>query len=988
MPSRRSSPARALAVGLLSLMLVPLAVVAATVGAPAPALAAATPTANAPMRMQVGPDHPLLLTQMNIGNDMAQTPGFIKDWNDGWSMAQIWASVPDDVKGNIGFVLHQGHNAISDNNPGMSERWLRDNVAEADALGIPVFILWDEGRTLRTNASRWTFLESLYQDYPHFMGTVVSEQTDTLADVPEALRIANLYGGFHVLGSLEEDNLLASRLEDQTYWNSVAQYSENFIFNPKNFHKNFETVNGWTQGAWLAGAFDNWGPYFDGYPYYGCGYFGLNPSGYSGCGDRWSRSMAETVASAMLLDQWQNGATVFHLENQLDIPTRGSLYSPYFYQSILPAFRWILTHHTPTRQNVIDRTGVAFDERAGTISTLADTADSTRTTFYSHVEGTPEFTTVQKSMWYYLRSSGRYGFIPRIPKLAPQSLRDALTASGATLLTKATYDPTLQYGKARQALFDAAYPRISTGDAFVQKAGQDWLVYNTQVRDDFSQDATLALTGNAFTSLSMPQITPHTWATLHEDDTSVAMTIDTYATDRQADLLKPKGPRDMEFNRDFVKYAYVPNPQDSALRTTTLRFTVATRPTLTIEGYDDNHYSYTETYDPNQDLYTLRLRSNGVVDLRLSTSGHEAGWQQVPASSAQVRTVGGATEFTFDGSSVALYGGSGSAAVSIDGVAFASAAPLGGTGAGFRATGLTNSVHTVRISGATAAPTSYAYLPSVEHGARQLESDDFNYGTRADDDDVVYGSEGWRVLDGRLRIVPFVFPFYGDTTVYNTNRKLADVSLAATMRLDRGTSGSLVVRADEDAKTGYVFRLDPSRSGEGRNGTTTVSCSLLQNYPTGGSLNSTWTPLASCASSLTLAANQDYRVVLTANGSTITASIDGTTVLTYTGATNLAAGYTAIRAPQAQSDKGGGCTAGGDQTTVGATCLGQFVEIDDVVVTDLSGTKPAYTSSFGSWDDAAGWMTETPLVFDWNTKGDPRSSYSFAYDWTTSGAAS
>lgn len=338
----------------------------------------AVPQPNAPMRMTVDSDHPLLLTQLNIGNDMGQTAGFKDNWNSGWSMGQVWASVPDELKGNIGFVLHQGHNSISDNNPGMSAKWLQDNVKEADALGVPVFILWDEGRTLRSNPTALSFVESLYQSYPHFMGTVVSEQTDTLGTLTSLLQLANNYGGFHVLGSLEESGALATWAETAANWNAASSYRKNFIFNPKNFHENFESVNAWPQGAWLAGLFDNWGPYFDGYPYYGCGYFGLNPTGYSQCGDRWSRSQGETVASMMLLDQWQNGATVFHLENQLDMPTTGSLYSPYFYQSILPAMRYILGHHTPTRAEVTARTKIAFSESGGQISTLADSTAAGR----------------------------------------------------------------------------------------------------------------------------------------------------------------------------------------------------------------------------------------------------------------------------------------------------------------------------------------------------------------------------------------------------------------------------------------------------------------------------------------------------------------------------------------------------------------------------------------------------------------------------------
>ncbi|WP_410812652.1 glycosyl hydrolase family 98 C-terminal domain-containing protein [Micromonospora sp. 067-2] len=950
-----SAPAQAAPVDTLRAAAIPLA---------------AAPRADAPMRMTVGSASPLLLTQLNIGNDLGHTPGFKRNYNSGWSMAQLWASVPDDVKHNIGFVLHQGHTALSDNNTAMSAAWLEDNVREADSLGIPVFILWGEGIT--KSSSKFSFTESLYQRYPHFMGTVVSELTSTLGDLDQALQLANNYGGFHVLGSLEEGNLLANRLENQTNWNTAARYAKNFIFNPKNFHENFEAVNAWTQGAWLAGAFDNWGPYFDGYPYYGCGYFAVNPGSYSNCGDRWSRSIAEPISSMMMLDQWQNGATVFHLENQLDIPTTGSLFSPYFYQSILPAIRHILTQKSPTRDEVISRTKVAYSETGGAISTLGDSTspgrsgNPNRTTFYSMYEKSPSLTAVQKGLWFYLRSNGRYNIIPRIPARAPSSLLTRFD----TVLTKSSYDPALYYGDARNALFNSRYPQISTGEAFVQKAGANWLVYNTNDRDNFTEDANLLLGGSTFSRLEMPEITPHTWAAVTESGSAISVLLDNFRTDREADLLKPGGTRDMEFNRNFVKYAYVPNPQDAALRTTTMRFDVATRPTLTISGYDRNRYTYTEQWNPNSHTYSLVVRHNGVVNIKLTTANHEGGWTSVPGTSSQIVSSTGAKEYTFDGTSVAWTvptGSTGTARALIDGVTFAPSVALSGGGTVFRATGLSNSVHTLRLEGSSLPIQTLAHVPSVEHTANSIETNDFNYGSEAADEDVLYGSEGWRVIDGKLKLVGFVFPFYGDTTVYNTNAKLTNLRYEAKINLIHGTSGALVFRANEDTKQAFHFRLDPSRTAEGRSNTASTSCQLMADYGT--------TSLASCPSSLTLKPDQEYSVVVTASGNTITASINGSQVLSYTatGAYAGRTGYTGLRAPQMQTDAG--------------YRLGQFVQLDDVKVTDLDNGRVAYQSGFDSWSQARGWMTETPLVFDWHQKPDPRSSFTFPWRWQISGGS-
>ncbi|MDR3360184.1 MAG: fibronectin type III domain-containing protein, partial [Bifidobacteriaceae bacterium] len=736
---------------------------------------------------------------------------------------------------------------------------------------------------------------------------------------------------------------------------------------------NFDTANAWTQGAWLSGVFDNWGPYFDGYQYYGCGFFDQNTSSYSNCGDRWSRSTAETVAGMMMLDQWQNGASVFHVENQFDTPTTGNLYSPMFWQSLLPAMRVILEQGSPTREEVIDRTKVVFSEAEGAIYTLADSISALRsgnkahTRFFSMYERSQQLTAAQKNMWFHMRTTGRYNYIPRIPKLAPQSLLDQFD----TVLTPATYNPTLQYGDARDALFNSKYPAISDGDAFVQKAKQTWLVYNSNERDNFTQDATLFLEGDTFKNLQMPEITPHTWAVVTEADDAIDIKLDTYRTDRQLDLLKPAGKRDMEFNRNFVKYAYIPNPQDLELRPTTFRFDVDAKPTLTISGYDANGYTYSETWDPNQRLYTLTVQSNGVVDIKLTTSDHEAGWAS--ASADQISQGPGATSVVFDGSSVAYAapaGATGTVAAAIDGVTLDPQVDLAGGGTVFRATGLANSLHQLTLTGSSVPLAGVSYVPSVQHEARLMDTNDFNYGNAEDDEDLLYGSEHWRVFEGKLKAVGYNFPFYGDTTVYNTNAKLANVEYEAKVKLVNGTSGSLMLRGDEDAKTGYFFRIDPNRATEGRSYTASYDCSLHQN--TANSLgNNNWAALAQCDSDLDLAVGQEYTVKVTADGDTITASINGTEVLTYSGAT-VREGYTGFRMPQSQSSRG-------------SWDYGQFLELDDVKLTDLDTNSVAYESDFASWAKAEGWMTETPLVFDWNAKEDPRSSFTFPWEWDVTG---
>ncbi|OQR63397.1 hypothetical protein B6E66_13685 [Streptomyces maremycinicus] len=909
----------------------------------------------APLRLTVDQDNPLFISQLNIGYNIGQDEGFRRDLNDGWSARQAWAGLPDELKGHTAFVLHPGHNQWADASPGTARRWVEDNLAEGRDLGIPMFVLWGESPTKPSD--RWEWIEKLYQTYPNFVGTVVSELTNTLDDLPTALKLAHEYGGFHVLGSMEEANLLGARLENADYYASVKDYAQNFIFDPKDMHENFDTANAQALGLWLSGVVGNWGPYFDGYAYYGCGIFGQGSSSASlSRGDRCSRSQPESVYAMGMLDQWQNGATVFHLENQIDVPASDSRYSPTFYQSVLPAMRYMLRHSGPTKDEVAAATRVAFSEAKGRITAAPDTvkARNARTTFYDLYEKAPDALGSQ-GLWYYLRASGRYGMIPRLPKLADQAVVDQFP----TVVTTENYNKFIA-GDTKEAFFNSLYPAVSQGDAFVQHRNGTWLAYNSHYWDNVRQDASFDLSGDAFTQVDLPEMDPHTFAVVDQSDGDgrLSMLIDNYRTDRTQDLLRDGGKRDMEFIDGFNKYAYLPNPSDDTLRTTTVKVHAASKPLLTISGYD-GHYTYTQKWDPNTGIYTLTLKHNGVVNVDLTTSPSTDGWTALPTTSPLVTKSAKATNVLFDGTSVqwsAAAGSSGAAKVTIDGSTYGSGLDLAAAADGkpFRATGLSNGTHILRIEGRGVDTGSIDYVPSEEHMLPDVESADFSYASAAADQDTIWGSDKWRVSDGQMTLLPHVFPFFGDVSVYNTNAKAADVVYEAKMTLKKGTTGELMLRASANDKTSYMLRLDPNRVGEGeRAAATTGDVQLILDHATTLAVNT----------DIDLVTGRQYTVKFQAVGDRIQAWIDGTQVIDYTvtsSSQRRSSGYTGIRIGQRN---GGG--------------IGDAVLLDDVKVSSSDGDV-LYSSDFADWAAAKGWQTESALVFG---AKDTRSSFSFPWRW-------
>jgi Glycosyl hydrolase family 98 C-terminal domain/Glycosyl hydrolase family 98/Domain of Unknown Function (DUF1080)/Bacterial Ig-like domain (group 4) len=930
---------------------------------------------GATMRRPIDSAHPLLLMQLVMGYNIGFDPDFPDDNNKHWDVAAAWQALPDDVKPYVAFVLHPGHNSFL--TVANARKWVEDNLAEGAALHIPMLALWGETPTTGSDALTW--IQHLYTTYPNFIGTEVSELTSATGSIPGLLQLANANGGYHVQSSKEEDNILGGKLESSSYWNSVIPYAANFIYSPKDVHKNFDAANTQAMGDWLSGVVGNWGPYFDAYTYYGCS---IQGAATNGGGDRCSRSYPEEAIGQTMLDQYLQGATVYTLENQLDTPAVGDLYTPTFWQSVLPAFRYIIAHASPSKAQVVANVKVAFSEANGSMYSLPDTETSSgRVTFFEGLsEDVPDIANTQ-GLFYYPRSSGRYYAIPRLPKLASSSV----VSEFPSVITSSSYTSSLQGLNNKLAYFNARYPAISSGDAFVEHIGSQYLVYNNKYSSSTTETATIPLTGTPFSQLSLPELTPDTFAMVDTSSTGMHLLLDDYLTDRTQDLLKPAGARAMEFEESFDKYAYVPAPKDSAMRTNTIRVHSATEPSLTISGYD-GHYTYSQAWDSAAHVYTLTVHSDGAVDVSLDRSaGDGAGWTKTDDAGAYVgysgtwnsaagtsgdylstahstSTAGSAVSYGFSGTSVEWVGDTsvagGTADVAVDGTTVAtgintSAATAASGVVLFKATGLAATTHTIKVTArsGTIDIDRFSYVPSQIAMLNTIDLQPFTSGTAANDPAFLPGDDGWVVKGGILKLLPYVKPWFSDLSVYNTKASWGDLTYQASVRTVKGTPGGLLVRANAQNKTGYYVMLDPTRANPNKD--TTVSS--LKIYRNGTTL------LASAPTSLTLATNTWYTVKVVATGSTLQVYINGTLEITTTDST-YTTGETGVRL---ESNTGG---------------VGDFVEVDNVSVT--VGATSVYTSDFSSWSTATDWVSEGPLVF---SPLPVRTTFDYPWEWVPAG---
>ncbi|RKP56270.1 DUF1080 domain-containing protein [Cohnella endophytica] len=934
------------------------------------------------MRRVVDNAHPMLIMQLLVGSNYTGDPDFRRDNNRQWDIKQAWAGLPDDIKPYVVFVLHPGHFANWVGKPSVanSRKWIEDNLAEGKDLNIPMMVLYGENPTSGSDGMTW--LESLYQNYPNMIGTDVSELTSVNSSIPGLLALANTYGGYHIQGSMEDNNVFANAMKTQSYYNSIAQYSANFIPNFKMIHKNYDYVNSEALGYWMAGAAGNWGPYYDSYPFPASNIFGQSSNGG---GDRTTRAVPETLYSMSMLDSYLHGATVYQLENQLDLPAVNNLYTPLFYESILPAFRYIVAHPAPTKAQVIAKTKVAFDASAGTMPELSDSrtwggVQNQTSLFQGLYEMAPD-TNSTSGLWYWLRTTGRYGMIPQIPQYAPSSV----LAQFSTILNLTTYNANYTSQATRTAFFNTKYPSVYTGTAFAEKNDNNWLIYNNHYSANTNETATLPLTGGTtFSQLDFTTITPHTYATVDDTGSTLDIQINNYRSDHQQDIYVPAGKRMLEFTDYYAEYSYVPHPFDTTLRSTVFTVTATSKPVIAISGYD-GHYNYTDSWNSSTMVDTITVNHNGPVRLILKTTAGDdtAFWTRADDTDSLISytgtwtnagtandynstykttsTVGATASYEFFGTSVAWVDRKGStggtADVYIDGTLDASNVSTNSsiTSYGqvvYSKTGLTNQFHTIKIVAKSAiiGIDRISFIPAAYQMLNDISFNDFSYGTAVEDEDTNLGSKHWTVKNGQMKIIPYDSPWVSDVPIY-MKKKTYSGNFTYEIKVNSvvGTPVRILFDTNPSTRQGYSLMLDPLNKNVNNDGT-----QALKLYKDQSTLLAT--------SSVSLAANHQYAVKIIVTGSTIQCYLDGTLYITATD-TSYTSGMVGVKT----------------EVNYGSASQ-EYVLVDDAKVT--VGSTVDYTTDFGSWSAATDWVGEGAIAFTyWPT----RTSFDFPYQWTTTG---
>jgi hypothetical protein len=201
--------------------------------------------------------------------------------------------------------------------------------------------------------------------------------------------------------------------------------------------------------------------------------------------------------------------------------------------------------------------------------------------------------------------SGRYYFLPVLPKLAPP----ASHARFPHIIVPHQFADA----ESERAYFDKLYPAESSGQALVLHINGAWYVTNTYENQNLSQKFGFHpapdLAGVELSGL----LEPHSLLLVKVNERKLYLQANNY-------LVKTHiwdEPRPAVFDAGSYLQKYATSPDDQEKRTTTLQISVAggEKPSLT---YSTEHGSVESKWDASSKSLQIRLDHNGPVELTIA----------------------------------------------------------------------------------------------------------------------------------------------------------------------------------------------------------------------------------------------------------------------------------------------------------------------------------------------------------------------------------
>ncbi len=544
-----------------------------------------------------------------------------------------WELLPEEFRTHCALQFQGGTGIGSKGSPPS----LFSNLERARAKNIPV-ILSVQGDEADSPPTRIAAVEKALEEFPNLIGLRCCELSCgpglTPSERSHLLDFIELCGHYRALITWQDmgypyqrEHIFMRAGRDPQLFRALQKHGDLFILTDKmnGWGKYFETAS-LVLGMWACGIVAHWGFNVEDWWWFEQGYGKrfVPSKGRRGYARQHGKGYAATrgwdFASAVscpdifyaqnLLWAIAGGATVYSFEmptHAFACADRTGAYrlTPAWKNAIYPLLKTVIDKKLiPSRSQALARMKVAYQD-SGQPGTELDTPGEK---LYRPLYGTRE--TDQQILARDLSSaiiprSGRYYFLPVIPKLAPEK-------------THARFEHIIHphqfaNGREQRAYFDRIYPAESSGAALAIHINHAWFVTNWHENQDVAQEFSFRVSIAGRPVELAGTLRPNSMVLVTQRPRHVSLLVNNYLVNTHIwDKPLPE-----YFNAQRYLENYVTHPDDKEERLTTLQFTAVGEGKLSL-SHRTRHGTVKSKWDPAAKALNVTLHHNGPVYLTLT----------------------------------------------------------------------------------------------------------------------------------------------------------------------------------------------------------------------------------------------------------------------------------------------------------------------------------------------------------------------------------
>lgn len=531
-------------------------------------------------------------------------------------LVNFWGLLPADVKPYFGVHINPAKTDSPD-----TRAWIESMLDTAQHLGIPA-IIETEGFASQ-NDTPMEYWAGLFGRYSVLIGLNISEISATggltganlnhafMEKMARYIDVAAAHGGYFIWQDMSWDapfpkspHVFVKAGAEPVLFEAMRSNGAHVILTHKhNGSGRRFTSDAAAMGFWAAGLTAAWGVHSEGWLWWEAGFERLYQPSMAPHRSAAPWKSVFSYPDAMYGIEWligaSGGAALFSLEAYFQgySSCDGSQLTPAFETVILPLVRQIVSHGLiPDRAAVRDKIKAAYRPSQPAPRTLRE--DHLFTGLYG-----PEHST----HFEWLPSTGRYYFIPVIPRLADASA-DTLFP---IVIDDAFYRENLVDPAAKRKYFDALYPAAGTGDAWFVNMGANWFLANPNENQDATAafEFPLAVNQGLRVSGSLP---PHTFGILREAPGRIFIHLSNHRIDSLADVWNNTY-LEQEKPCDYVSSTYIARPTDSATRQSVIVLKGVRKEAVDVHVSIGRNGVFDTVSEQGE--FTITLSHNGTMDV-------------------------------------------------------------------------------------------------------------------------------------------------------------------------------------------------------------------------------------------------------------------------------------------------------------------------------------------------------------------------------------